>query len=235
MMKSLIGSVIFLCGAGALMLLAADSWRTKPYTAWDDKEVQKILNDSPWARGVTIMMNGAGGSVDGPHSNSPLAGAGGGPGGGGTGGGGGRNGGGEGLNVPTVRLLLRFVSALPVRQAMMRERYGDQVATSPAAVKILSTPDNYYVVALAGLHRLPENVPVIKQKSTLRAKGKESFGPAEVRAENGMIVLFFLRDGHPIAVEDGEVEVQVQLPDLVSPIRRSFKLKDMMYAGKLEM
>lgn len=229
-MRNTIFSVLFLCGAGALVLLAADSWRKKPYTAWDDAEVQKILNDSPWAREVDLI---SGDSGDVAHSISPLAGGGG---GGGEGGMGGRGGGNEadGPRAPSLRLVVRFVSALPVRQAMLRARYGDQVGDS-AAAKALSTPDNYYVVALAGLRRLPADVQVIKEKSSLRAKGKNPFGPALVLTEKGMLVLFFPREGHPVAVEDGEVEVQVRLPDLVGPVRRSFKLKDMVYDGKLEL
>jgi hypothetical protein len=134
-----------------------------------------------------------------------------------------------------VRLVVRFVSALPVRQALMRARYGNEVGSSPEAAKVLSTPDPYYVVALAGLRRPPGNVQSIKEKSTLRVKGKEPFGPVQVRMENGMVVLFFQREGHPIVLQDGEVEVQVGLPSLSSPIRRAFKLKNMVYDGKLEI
>ncbi len=32
----------------AVYLLAADFWESKPYTEWDDKEIQKIFDDSPW-------------------------------------------------------------------------------------------------------------------------------------------------------------------------------------------
>ena len=117
----------------------------------------------------------------------------------------------------------------------MRGQYGDDVGKSPVAAKVLSAPDSYYVVAIAGLRRAPVDLQIVKAKSTLRAKGKAPFGPAEVRVENGLTVLFFPREGHPIAVEDGDVEVQVRLPDLVGPIRHSFKLKDMVFDGKLEI
>jgi hypothetical protein len=50
-----------------------------------------------------------------------------------------------------------------------------------------------------------------------------------------MVVLFFPRDGHPIVLEDREVEVRVGLPGLAQPIRRAFKLKSMVYEGKLEL
>jgi hypothetical protein len=240
-MKNIILSIFLLCAAGAVMLLAADSWRKKAYTAWDEKDVQKILNDSPWAREMDILLGALGtaggrpsGSDDTATSSSPIAGAGGG-GMSGRGGGNARMDGAGSRGAPTVRLVVRFVSALPVRQAMMRARYGDEVRNSPKAAQVLSTPDNYYVVAIAGLRRPPGDVQVVKEKSSLRVKGKEPFGPVQVQVENTLIVLFFPREGHPVAVEDGEVEVQVQLPGLTSPIRLAFKLKDMVYEGKLEL
>jgi hypothetical protein len=241
-MKNIVFAIFFLCGAGAVILLAADSWQKKPYTAWDTEDIQRIMSDSPWSRGVDILMGalrmagGPGASGEMAQSSSPLAGVGGGSGGGGGMGGRGGMAGGMGPGgAPTVRLVVRFVSALPVRQAMMRARYGDKVGNSPEAAKVLSAPDPYYVVALAGLRRPPGDVQAIKEKSALRVKGKEPFEPAQVRLENGMIVLFFPREGHPITVQDREVEVQVGLPGLASPIRRSFKLKNMVYNGKLEI
>ena len=238
MMKKPILTVLLLCVAGAVMLLAAESWRKKAYTAWDANDVQKVLNDSPWAREVNILLGAfgtAGGRNDMPASSNPIAGAGGSPGGGmGGRGGGGMDGAGSG-GSPSLRLVVRFVSALPVRQAMMRARYGDDLKNSPAAAKVLSTPDNYYVVALAGLRRPPGDVQALKEKSSLQVKGKEPFGPVQVQVENGLIVFFFPREGHPIAVENGEVEVRVQLPGLTSPIRHTFKLEDMVYEGKLEL
>lgn len=238
-MKNLVFAVVVLCGAGAVMLPAADSWQKKPYTAWDAEDIQRVLNDSPWAREVEILRGALarGSTGEDARSSSPVPGVGTSPGGGG-GGMGGRGGnagvGGPG-GAPTVRLVMRFVSALPVRQAMMRARYGNEVGNSPEAAKVLSGSDPYYVVALAGLRPPPGNVQAVKEKSTLRVKGQEPFGPVQVRVESGMVVLFFPCEGHPVAVQDGEVEVQVRLPDLASPIRRSFKLKNMVYDGKLEI
>ena len=37
------------CVLGCAVLSAADVWDTKPYAQWTDKEVEKILTDSPWA------------------------------------------------------------------------------------------------------------------------------------------------------------------------------------------
>jgi hypothetical protein len=242
-MKKNILHIILLCITAAAMLLAADSWQKKAYTAWDNKDIQKILNDSPWARKVDIVMGALGSQVDLPKSNSPVAGA------GSMGGGGGMGGRGRGdmsepgstfHGTPMVRIIVRFISALPVKQAMMRSKYGDEVERSPAATRVLSTPDNYYVVGLIGLSILPHRdaqaiTTAIKEKSTLQARGKEPFRPVQVEMEDTMIVLFFPRESHPIALEDGEVEVQVQVPNLPKAVRRSFALKDMVYNGKLEL
>ena len=58
---------VMLIGIGALALAAAafagDIWKEKPYETWDQKEVQKILFDSPWAQ--QIQMGGGGGPSTG--------------------------------------------------------------------------------------------------------------------------------------------------------------------------
>jgi hypothetical protein len=226
-MKNLVLSILFLCCAGAVTLLAADPWQKKPFTAWNDQDVQAVLKDSPWAHELAILIKGR---ADDIRDNNPAGGGGGGGGGmGGPGGGGGDRG------SLTNSLTVRFVSALPVRQAMARQKFGDQVGTSPVVAKNLSTPDNYYVVGIEG-HVPPGDPKDIKAKSALKVgKGKDSITPADVRLENGMIVLFFPREGHPITVEDGEVEVQLALPGQAGPLKRGFKLKNMVYNGKLEL
>src|SRR5690348_14432404 len=80
----------------ALCIWAADFWTTKPFTDWNEKEVAKILSDSPWAAKVTIATGFGGG----PAGIAETAGGGGRGGGRGGGGGGGRGGGpqGDGAN-----------------------------------------------------------------------------------------------------------------------------------------
>jgi hypothetical protein len=241
-MKKILLCIIFLCCGAAVVLFAAESWQKKPYTAWDDKDIQKIMNDSPWARKVDIVIGALRSQDDMPRSSSPVAGA-------GNIGGGGGAGGREGdMSVPgstfhgnpMVRVMVCFISALPVKQAMMRAKYGDAVGSSPEANKVLSTPDNYYVVGLTGLRGLPPGDAqamnkAIKEKSALQVKGKEPFGPVQVVMDSTTIALFFPREGHPIALEDGEVEVQVHVPNLPQTIRRKFALKEMVFNGKLEL
>ena len=56
-MKQL-SSIFFLL---VLSLWAADFWQAKPYTEWNDKETQRLLDSSPWARQVEIARMGGGG------------------------------------------------------------------------------------------------------------------------------------------------------------------------------
>ena len=38
----------------AVFAWAADFWRSKPFTEWSDRDVQKMLQDSPWSHTVTL-------------------------------------------------------------------------------------------------------------------------------------------------------------------------------------
>jgi hypothetical protein len=38
----------------ALLFAGGDPWKSKPYQQWDDKDVQRILQDSPWAKVVQV-------------------------------------------------------------------------------------------------------------------------------------------------------------------------------------
>ena len=74
---------------------AADFWEKKGFTEWSDKEVTRMLTQSPWVRTVDLSF--------GPPSGTRGYGAGGGRGGyGGRGGGGGLGGPGGGVGVPQL-------------------------------------------------------------------------------------------------------------------------------------
>src|SRR5215831_5025064 len=40
----------------ALNLCAADVWVAKPYTAWSEKDIRKIMTASPWSRKVSVII-----------------------------------------------------------------------------------------------------------------------------------------------------------------------------------
>lgn len=159
--------------ACAMMLFASDFWKTKDSSQWDSDEINKMLSDSPWAKAKTVQPQaqaqrrgfGRRGGFGFPGGGYPGGGypGGGYPGGGYPGGGGGYpNGGGGGYpggggagngdpsaNEP-MNLTIRWESAAPVQQALMR-----QGATAADEFKAASdASQKYYVIQVLGL-RLP--------------------------------------------------------------------------------
>jgi hypothetical protein len=65
---------IFVVGTWALLLgvavLASDVWRDKPYQSWDEKDVQKILMNSPWSQEIEVTQ-----PADAAMGNNPSSGA----------------------------------------------------------------------------------------------------------------------------------------------------------------
>src|SRR5215469_16773262 len=51
---ALVSVALFL---SALTLCAADVWLAKPYTAWSDKDIRKIMTDSPWSKSVSVILD----------------------------------------------------------------------------------------------------------------------------------------------------------------------------------
>jgi hypothetical protein len=73
MFKRVIGvfaAVVLVAGVA----LANDPWKDKDFTNWDDKDVQKILQDSPWSHKIQYGMN-AGGRMEGNLTTTGDAGA----------------------------------------------------------------------------------------------------------------------------------------------------------------
>ena len=91
-------STMLLVLLGAGVVWAGDPWKEKPYTEWSEKECRKLLQDSPWAKhytdvGVIIELAGPGqiDSIERVRESNP-----------------------------NMVYQVRFLSALPIRQAMVR-------------------------------------------------------------------------------------------------------------------
>ncbi|MFB3828307.1 MAG: hypothetical protein ACE15B_16180 [Bryobacteraceae bacterium] len=226
--------------AAVVPLAAADFWEEKKFHEWSDKQVKRMLEDSPWARPVAVRAEGGGGMRRG---------------GGGRGGGvdmsdasesaGRSRGGGRNAEPPeappSITVYVRWHTALPIRQAVARMRFKDEVQTSAEAKKMLERKEERYVVGVAGLPAqvVGRAAADIKDRVRLRLKNKPEI-PAqqvEIDRQQGRVNLYCFfpkgQGGAPvIEAADGEVEVLLQLQQKIS---RKFKLKDMMYEGKLEM
>lgn len=52
-----ISASMLLLGTLAALAWASDPWKAKPYQQWDQKDVAKILNDSPWAKTESVTAD----------------------------------------------------------------------------------------------------------------------------------------------------------------------------------
>jgi hypothetical protein len=245
-------------------------WQKENYSSWNEKETKKILEDSPWARLAKIKQDmnnlkrasrnagepsggsggfGGGGMGGGGGFGGGGMGGGGGFGGGGMGGGGGFGGGGFGGGGfgggmgSQPKVIMRWYSALPVKQATMRLKYKDEVKTSEEAAKSLNRKETGYILCVVGLPGMKQvyNADDIEKNSMIKLKGRSSILPAEVAVEQEgrtvSLYLFFPKfkhDGTPlITLKDGSIEVLVEA--WMYDLKRKFKLKDMVYNGNLEL
>jgi hypothetical protein len=211
-------------------LWAADFWQTKPYTDWADKDLTKMISNSPWAKEFSVEMTGGG------------------PGGGGGGGkGGGKRDGGQtgaaeaGGGMPSVTLTIRWASSLPVKEAMVRMSFKGDAATSPEAKQRLEANEPDYVIVVSGLNRgmvlgsADELKQAMMAATELVIKGKEPIKPKDFRivGQGKMDAVFAFPKGNAITEDDKEVEFQSKVGTV--SIRQRFRLKDMMFNGKLEL
>jgi hypothetical protein len=225
-MKKLAALLIILAAG----LWAADVWQARPFTEWTDKDVAKLSSNSPWAREFSVEMTGdapaggggrgkGGGTRDGGQTGGPEAGGG----------------------MPNLMLTIRWQSALPVKQAMVKMKYKAEAGTSAEAKQILDASEPDYVIVIAGLNRNMVRGSADELKQTMMAatqlaiKGKEPIKPTDFRVigQGKVDAVFAFPKVNPITEDDKEVEFQSKVGAIV--IRQRFRLKDMMFNGKLAL
>ena len=254
--------MLFALALSPLLALSADFW-SKPHTEWTPEEVVRMLSNSPWAQDATARMemdrgehgqrsgrsggmggsgSGGGGGIGGIGRagggiNGPMGG--GGPLGTGNGSGGGMGGGrgssrddntGGPIRMPDIRATVRWESALPVRQAMAKRLDAE-----------LTEESSSYIIAVAGLPRRsrsededPDRLESVRIATTLGAKGRSGLAPQKVElAKDGTTLLFVFRRDEPFSLDDKEVEFVTKMGPM--ELKRKFRLKDMIYQGKLAL
>ena len=136
-------------------LAAANFWDTTEFSAWSTSEVAKMLTTSPWARRFSILtpdfslarrVGGLTGGVVGNGGRGARS-----SGGGVAGDGAGNLGGGSFMASPDrTPIVVRWNSALPVRQALVRERQANVDVAGPPPPH-LDAVDPFYRIAVVGL------------------------------------------------------------------------------------
>jgi hypothetical protein len=224
-------SVILPVALLAPALAAEGFWHKKKYLEWSQKDVQKMLNDSPWAKPFEFHPPTSGDKEELPGRATCEACSGGNP-------------NRYGTELPeTMMIVIRWQSALPVKQAMVKARFGAEAANTPEAAQFLARQEVFYVVGVASLpaQLLPDAPEKLKAKAVLKRKNKPPLAAAQVKSgaiENNLAAVYFAfprtENGAPaVAVEDGEIEFALELGS--NDISRKFRLKDMLFDGKLEL
>ena len=206
------------------LLFAAGFWDTKPFPEWSDKELQKLMTDSPWVRQIRGKINAQPSDEPGQAQIPDLSGP-------------------TSAAAPSLPVMLRWISALPVKQGEMRARFGKDAATAPEARKFLEQPRTFYILAVAGIPGYliskggADNAKEAIARSTiLTLKGKPSMQPTVVEFApaglNVTVMLGFPRSNE-ITLADEEVAFSTVIGTVL--VRYKFKLKDMVVRGKLEL
>ena len=205
--------VVLLAGA---VLAAADFWEETEFTAWSDKDVEQMMNDSPWAKRLTVRF---------PRTPRESR--------------GGRFGGFRpGTSTPQTRLVIQWQSAQPIRQAMVRGRIEQGGTVDPEAQVFLDQSSPGYVVVVTGLpgqfgRLTPE---ALMAEARLERKGKSPIVPAQAqpqRAERGVTIVYIFPKDDAIVLEDKEVEFITAVGDVT--IKKKFTLEDMVFNDQLEL
>ncbi len=169
----------------------------------------------------------------------------------GSGGGGGRGGGPQGggggadAPIPGIRepeVIVRWQSAMPIRQAFVRLKYGAEAGQSEDAKKYLEKEQPVYEIVLSGplqqfLRGKPDDVAkTLSEVTFLTTKEKGAVKAASIQVGKSAVsmdVLISFPRSMPYTVDDKEVEFSTKLG--TSTVKIKFRLKDMVYNGKLEM
>jgi hypothetical protein len=119
---------IGLSGICAVPLFAAEAWDKKPVAELTDKDIEKLMNKSPWAKKFAVDTGRGPAAFSGPATGGGGGGRGAGGGGGGPQGGGGAGpddagagGPGGAMGGSTPEALVRWETALPVLEAQKKQ------------------------------------------------------------------------------------------------------------------
>ena len=224
-----------------LALAASAQWEKKPYAEWSEKDAQKVLNDSPWGKSQVF-------STPGEMFRSPTT---------------GRQGTATRTEPNPAQALhlnfhMRFLSARPIRQAYSRlvelKQKGGMNEQAAAQLKQFVSGEflEYVIIAVtcdsqeAGANTQQamsllntRGTADLKNNTFLETKGGQrvflrEFQPPHQDGIGARFIFPRLVDGKPfISPEVEEIHFVSELSSSYKLDRR-YKIKDMMFDGKLE-
>ncbi len=226
---------------------ASSDWRDKDPRSWDQKDVQKILSDSPWSKQLSLGMapdgslsQSAPAAVSTPGSESSGGGLGGAKMGAGGGPGPRDNGptGASGDFAPVAKFSVRWNSSRTIRQALLREK---ELTGAPVdqARKDLNAKYEAYQISITGPDLrafVKEGAANLRAHSYLMLKStKQQIAPSNIiiqaREDGTLVAVLFefprtTAAGEPsIAPAEKSVEFAAKVGNL--PLKVAFDISKM--------
>ena len=228
----LVGVVTFLSSS----LFAGDVWREKPYQDWCEKDVRKILNESPWAKRVEIETKEQSSVVRGGGEEISSGSEGGGDNEG--------NSGEEGRdeNRGAVVFVVRWASSRTMREAWVRGEVLQKRVAAADTTKFLPPPsdDSQLVVAGGNMGAFEkEDESTLRDKSVLlRTRSKQKITPSAVqvvRSPDGKkiraIVFHFQKSlllNEPTSATTDDHDLKFVIHTVTTEIKAGFDLERMV-------
>jgi hypothetical protein len=163
--------------------------------------------------------------------------------------------------MPQITATVRWQTALPVREALLRRSGASKADNSEVAAKLTASAPGYVIAVLGLPERIPsrtgrygrgadseddsdtrdrdsrdrssEALDRLKSSTYLSRNGRATIFPDKVERDPDGTVLFTFPRSNSISLDDKEVEFVMRLGS--TEIKRKFKLKDMVYQGRLEL
>lgn len=233
-----------LAPAALLALLSASApaqnLSNPPFPGWRDSTVLQVLTDSPWAKSSTVRLRWTK-QTNEPISYKDVPGADRSP----TRGTGSPIG---GIGVPKIKLpieanvLVRWASALPVRQAAALYKQRDSKLPEARINELVGVPQSDYILELRGIpseiaHSGAESIELIARESCrLRTAAGRVIKPSSARVNiQGATLTVYVHfpRSEPISPNDREVEFAGDFQ--VFQVKQRFRLSAMTYLDRLEL
>lgn len=215
-------------------------WNKKPHAEWSVRDAQKLLDDSPWGK-TDVFTDPSAMFGRPPNERQPS-----------------QAGPTQAQNSTHVNFRIRFLSAKPIRQAISRllelKNKGGMNSEFESVLNTFTTGEFYDYVVVVVTCDSSERGPNFQQANGLlhsrgtadlqhstflevRGAGRVFLKEYQTPRQDGLGARFLfprLLDGKPyITLDRGEIHLYSELSSTYRLDKR-FKIKDMVYEGKLE-
>lgn len=175
------------------------------FPAWTDDDIDRILTDSPWAAWLTV-----------PIEKPPTR--------------------------TEVYLVVRWKSALPVRQALALAEFGRKQLDDPRAVELLNREPANLELQIAGFpallftDRATALESQLRQSARISIPGRPPVPPDSVAVPpQGNHLMAELSFSRFATLTPADKSIRLSFTVDGARIEHDFKLKDILYQGRLEV